>query len=203
MSINRVNICGNLTRDAEVRALQGQQDRMVINFGVAVNERVPDGNGGWTDRANFVDCALFCTQKRADYLGQRMRKGVKVAVEGRLRYHSWTDQQTGQNRSKLDVTATEVELFIPPQQQQQQGYAPQPQQAPQVAQQPAYAPQPQQQAYQPQQPAYAPNQGYQQPQTAYPQAAPQPVPQPQPMQQQMPMTQQAPAQDVYDEDIPF
>ena len=177
MSINRVCISGNLTRDPVLRSTSGGMS--VLSMGVAVNDRRKNQQTGqWEDYPNFVDCTLFGT--RGEKLAQYLAKGSKVAIEGKLRYRSWNDQQTGQKRSALEVVVDELEFMSS--QQQQQGYAPQqyaPQAAPQAPQartygqgRPAPAPAPQpvaQQAYAPQQPA--------------------------PQQQAMP--------DLYDEDIPF
>ena len=49
---------------------------------------------------------------RALALADRLRKGTKVAVEGRLRWRQW--ERDGQKRSKLDVVADEVEFLSPP-----------------------------------------------------------------------------------------
>lgn len=231
MSINRVNISGNLTRDPELRAMPS--GTTVLSFGVAVNDRVQDKQSGeWTDRPNFIDCVIF--GNRAQSLSRIMTKGMKVAIEGRLRWSQWQDTQTGKNRSKIEVVVDEVELMQRRDDQQggyQQGY---PQQYGQQGyQQPRYP----QQA--PQQPQYAqPQQGYRN-QYAYqaPQPVPMPQPAPQPAQQQLPVAapqpaqqqapaphqtpqatapqqaqqapqapqqaQQAPQMGVYDEDIPF
>lgn len=186
MSINRVNISGNLTRDPELRATQGGMQ--VLGFGVAVNDRRRNQQTGeWEDYPNFVDCTMF--GNRAESMGRILHKGMKVAIEGKLRYSSW--KRDGQRRSKLEVIVDEIELMS-----QKQG-----QQAPQGYQQ-QYAPQwNAQQAYQnppavPQRPQQAPAPA---PQAYAPQQAPQPAPQPAP-QQPAPAQQQL---DVYDEDIPF
>lgn len=106
MSINRVIISGNLTRDMELRSTAGGTS--VGSFGVAVNERRKNAQTGeWEDYPNFVDCTMF--GKRAEALGQYLTKGAKVAIEGRLHYSSW--EKDGQRRSKLDVTVDEVELM--------------------------------------------------------------------------------------------
>ena len=107
MSINRVNISGNLTRDPELRATtSGTQ---ILNFGVAVNDRAKNPQTGeWEDRPNFVDCVVF--GKRAESLRSLLCKGMKVAIEGKLRYSSWETQE-GQRRSKLEVVVDEVEFF--------------------------------------------------------------------------------------------
>lgn len=191
MSINRVNITGNLTRDPELRSTAGGM--AVLGFGVAVNDRRKNQQTGqWEDYPNFVDCTMF--GNRAEALSRILRKGMKVAIEGKLRYSSWEDKNGGGRRSKLEVIPDEVELLSQnpnAQQAPQQAYQPQQapqQQAPQWNAQQAYqnppaAPQPRQQAPAPV-PQYAPQQTPQ---------APQQAPQ-QPVQQSM---------DVYDDDIPF
>lgn len=137
MSINRVNISGNLTRDPELRATQGGMQ--ILGFGVAVSDRRKNpSTGQWEDYPNFVDCTMF--GNRAESLGRILRKGMKVAIEGKLRYSSW--EKDGQRRSKLEVIVDEIELMSQNQQQAPQGYQQQyaPQPAPQAA--PQQAPMP-------------------------------------------------------------
>ena len=192
MSINRVNISGNLTRDPDLRATAS--DMQVLGFGVAVNDRRKNpSTGQWEDYPNFVDCTMF--GNRAESLGRILRKGMKVAIEGKLRYSSW--EKDGQRRSKIEVIVDEIELMSQNQQQAPQGYQQQyaPQPAPQAAPQQWNAQQAYQQAYQ-QAPA-APQQ-YQQAPAQY---APQPAPQAAP--QQAPMPPQPVQESLYDDDIPF
>ena len=173
MSINRVAISGNLTRDAELR--QTQSGTQTLSLGVAVNDRRRNPQTGeWEDVPNFIDCVIF--GNRAGALAGYLAKGARVAVEGRLRWHQWQDQQTGQRRSKVEVVVEEVE-FLSARQQAPQAYA---QQAPQAT-------------YARQAPRAQPAPSVQRP---YAQQAPQVYTPP----RQAP---QAPAADVYDEDIPF
>lgn len=107
MSINRVVMSGNLTRDPELR--HTQSGTAVLKVGMAVNDRRRNPQtGDWEDFPNFVDCTVF--GKRAESLAQIMRKGMKVCVEGKLRYSSWEDK-SGAKRSKLEVAVDEVELM--------------------------------------------------------------------------------------------
>lgn len=133
MSINRVNISGNLTRDPELRATaSGTQ---VLSFGVAVNDRRRNPQTGeWEDYPNFVDCTMFGT--RAEAVSRYLSKGSKVAIEGKLRYSSW--ERDGQRRSKLEVIVDEIEFMSRGQQGEAAGYAP----APSYGQQGGYAPAP-------------------------------------------------------------
>ncbi len=117
MSINKVFISGNLTRDPEMRTTQG--GTVVMGLGVAVNDRRKNPTTGqWEDVPNYVDCTMF--GNRASAVSQYLSKGAKVSIEGKLRWHSWQDQN-GNNRSKLDVIVDEIELMARGQ-QQQQGY---------------------------------------------------------------------------------
>ena len=106
MSINRVNISGNLTRDSELRATQG--GTQILNFGVAVNDRRRNQQGEWEDYPNYIDCVMFGS--RATALNRYLVKGTKVAIEGKLRYSSWETRE-GQRRSKLEVVVDEIEFM--------------------------------------------------------------------------------------------
>lgn len=106
MSINRVTISGNLTRDPELRSTQSGTD--VLSFGVAVNDRRKNSRTGeWEDYPNFVDCTMF--GHRARGVSQYLAKGSKVAIEGKLRWSQW--ERDGQKHSKLSVIVDEIELM--------------------------------------------------------------------------------------------
>ena len=105
MSINRVFITGNLTRDSELRTTAAGMS--VLGFSVAVNRAKDQATGEWKDRPNFIDCTVF--GRRADALAKLLGKGQKVAVAGRLRQTTW--ERDGQKRSKLEVVADDVELM--------------------------------------------------------------------------------------------
>ncbi len=198
MSINRVLISGNLTKDGELRSTSS--GTQVLGFGVAVNDRRKNAHTGeWEDYPNFVDCTMF--GNRAGSIAMFMKKGTKVAIEGKLRYSKWQDN-AGNNRSKLEVVVDEIEFLSAKNQQpaQPQGYAPQQYQQPQ-----AYAPQ-QYAAPQPMQPMQAQQMA---PQPMQPMQAQQMAPQQaQPIAQASPVQQavqaaQAMQPQLYDEDIPF
>ena len=106
MSINKVIITGNLTRDAELRYTSGGSP--VAAIGIAVNDRVKNSStGDWEDYPNFINCTMF--GKRAEGLHPYLTKGQKVAIDGRLRYSTWENE--GQKRSKLEVIVDNLELL--------------------------------------------------------------------------------------------
>lgn len=116
MSINKAIISGNLTRDPEARQTAGGMT--VLNFGVAVNERVKNKQSGeWEDRPNFIDCVMFGT--RAEAVSRFIGKGSKVAIEGKLRWSQW--ETDGQKRSKIEIIVDEIEFMSRNQEQQAYG----------------------------------------------------------------------------------
>ncbi|MBQ9954162.1 MAG: single-stranded DNA-binding protein [Eggerthellaceae bacterium] len=106
MSINRVMISGNLTRDSELR--QTGTGMHVLGFGVAVNDRRKNPQTGeWEDCPNFIDCTMFGS--RAEAVAKYLTKGTKVSIEGKLRWSQW--ERDGQKRSKLEVIVDELEFM--------------------------------------------------------------------------------------------
>ncbi len=106
MSINRVNISGNLTRDPELRSTAA--GTKILTFGVAVNDRRKNPQTQeWEDVPNFIDCVVF--GGRAESLARFISKGSKVAIEGKLRYSQW--EKDGHRRSKVEVIVDEIEFM--------------------------------------------------------------------------------------------
>ena len=106
MSINRVIVSGNLTRDPELRATASGIS--VLGFGVAVNDRRKNQQTGeWEDYPNFIDCTMFGA--RAESVSKFISKGSKVAIEGKLRWSQW--EHEGQKRSKIEIIVEEIEFM--------------------------------------------------------------------------------------------
>lgn len=117
MSINHFTVSGNLTKDAEVR--QTANGMTVLNFSVAVNERKKDqATGQWEDVPNFFDCVMFGNYAKA--VANRMVKGTKVCLDGRLHMRSW--ERDGQRRSKVELNVNDVEIMPRQQTQSQQSF---------------------------------------------------------------------------------
>lgn len=135
MSINKVAISGNVTRDPELRTTAGGTG--VLTFTLAVNDRRKNPQTGeWEDQPNFIDCTVF--GNRGVSLANLIFKGTKLAISGRLKWSSW--EKDGVKRSKVEVIADEVELMQRPANQaaSQAPQAAQQQAAPANAAQPVY-----------------------------------------------------------------
>jgi len=102
--LNHVVLIGRLTRDAELKYTATGQ--AVCKFAVAVNRRRKSGDQ-WVDEANFFDVVVWGRQGEA--LNQYLIKGKPVAVEGELRQDRW--EQDGQNRSKVEIVASNLQLL--------------------------------------------------------------------------------------------
>ncbi len=85
MYLNKVLLYGNLTRDPEIRALpSGQQ---VANFSLATNRSFTDKEGRKQDLTEYHNVVAFGRQ--AEVIGQYMKKGRPLFIEGRLQTRSW------------------------------------------------------------------------------------------------------------------
>ncbi|MEW6158552.1 MAG: single-stranded DNA-binding protein [Verrucomicrobiota bacterium] len=97
---NKVLLMGNLTRDPELRFTP--KGVAIAKIGLAVNRAWRDSaTGELKEEVTFVDVDAF--GKQAETLGQYMRKGSPIFIEGRLRLDTWEDKQTNQKRSRLGV----------------------------------------------------------------------------------------------------
>jgi single-strand DNA-binding protein len=107
MSINRVVVSGNLTRDPELRMTAGGM--AVLKMGIAVNDRRKNQQTGeWEDSPNFLDVVVF--GQRGESLSRFLSKGSKVAIEGKLRWSQW-ETPDGDKRSKVEIVADDIEFM--------------------------------------------------------------------------------------------
>jgi len=109
-SLNKVLLMGNLTHDPELKYTQG--GTAICNLSLAINRRYQTRQGEDREETCFVDIDVFGRQ--AELCDRYLRKGAPAFVEGRLRLDQWEDRQTGQNRSKLKVTAQRVQFLGSP-----------------------------------------------------------------------------------------
>ncbi|MDR0447901.1 MAG: single-stranded DNA-binding protein [Treponema sp.] len=102
--INQVVLIGRLTRDAELKYTAAGQ--AVCKFSIAVNRRRKTGDQ-WVDEPSFFDIVLW--GKQGETLHQYLVKGKQVGIDGELRQDRW--EQDGQNRSKVEIVANNIQLL--------------------------------------------------------------------------------------------
>jgi single-strand DNA-binding protein len=106
-SFNKVVLVGNLTRDPELRYTP--KGTAIAKIGLAVNRVWTNEAGEKKEEVTFVDVDVF--GRTAENVGQYMRKGRPILIEGRLKLDQWDDKQTGQKKSKLGVVAETVQFL--------------------------------------------------------------------------------------------
>src|SRR3954447_11737954 len=98
-SFNKVILAGNLTRDPELRYTP--KGTAVAKIGMAMNRVWKSETGENKEEVTFVDVEAWGRQ--AEVIGQYLKKGRPLLVEGRLRLDTWEDKNTHQKVSKLKV----------------------------------------------------------------------------------------------------
>lgn len=106
-SLNKVFMMGHITRDPELRRTPAESP--VATLGLAVNSKYGTGDDK-REEVLFIDVNVW--GKVAENCVTYLKKGAPVFIEGRLRSRSWDDKETGQKRSKMEITATTVQ-FLP------------------------------------------------------------------------------------------
>lgn len=107
MSINRVVLTGNLTKDADLKQTSGGM--AIVTIRLAVNDRRKNASSGqWEDKPNYIDVVMFGS--RGEAVSRFLTKGKQIAVEGKIRWSEW-ENQAGEKRSKIEVVADDVELL--------------------------------------------------------------------------------------------
>ena len=109
-SFNKVILVGNLTRDPELRYTP--KGTAIAKIGMAVNHKWKNEAGELKEEVTFVDIEVW--GRTAENVGQYMRKGSSMLVEGRLKLETWDDKQTNQKRSKMVVVGETVQFLGSP-----------------------------------------------------------------------------------------
>jgi single-strand DNA-binding protein len=109
-NLNKVMIMGNLTRDIELRYTP--TGTAVADLGLATNRYRTADNGEKIVDVTYVDVTLWGRQ--AELANQYLGKGKPVFIEGRLQTDSWTDKETGKQRSKMKVVGETMQFIGAP-----------------------------------------------------------------------------------------
>ncbi len=100
MTLNKVQLIGNLTRDPETRTTP--QGQTVTSFGVATSRQWTDPTGAKKEKTEFHNIVAWA--KLAEICQQFLGKGRKVYIEGRLQTREWTADD-GAKRSRTEIVA--------------------------------------------------------------------------------------------------
>lgn len=105
--VNKVILIGNLGQDPEVRYMPN--GNAVTNVSIATSESWKDKNTGETqERTEWHRVVFF--RRLAEIVGEYLKKGAKVYVEGRLQTRKWQDQ-SGQDRYTTEIIADQMQML--------------------------------------------------------------------------------------------
>lgn len=111
--MNKTFIIGNLTRDPELRTVQGQDGPIsVCDFTVAVNRRNGRTNANGQPEADFFKVTAW--RGLGDNCAKFLAKGRKVSVVGPVSASAYVGND-GTARASLEIKADEVEFLTPKQ----------------------------------------------------------------------------------------
>ena len=107
-SVKKVILVGNLGRDPEIRTFpSGDQ---VANVTLATSDRWKDKQSGEM-REHTEWHRLVFNGRLAEIVGQYLRKGSQIYVEGSIRTRKWQDQATGQDRYATEIRVDQMQML--------------------------------------------------------------------------------------------
>lgn len=104
--LNRVMLIGHVGRDPEMKYTPGGM--AVATFSVATNDSFKDKEGKLQERTEWHRIVAF--GRTAEVMGEYLKKGQQVYVEGRLQTRSWDDDK-GQKRYITEIVALSVQFL--------------------------------------------------------------------------------------------
>jgi len=106
-SVNKVTLLGTLGRDPELKYTPSGTP--VAKFSMATNERFKDKEGNWQDRTEWHNIVAW--QRTAEIIGEYVKKGDRLYVEGKLQTSSWEDKQSGEKKYRTEVVVNDIVLI--------------------------------------------------------------------------------------------
>lgn len=105
-SVNKAILIGNLGKDPEVRYMPSGD--AIANINIATTDSYKDREGVKQERTEWHRVAFF--GKLAEIVGQYLKKGAPVYIEGRIQTRKWQDK-TGQDRYTTEIIATDMKML--------------------------------------------------------------------------------------------
>ena len=102
--MNKVILMGRLTKDPEVRYPQSGEPMAIARYTLAADRKYKQEG---QQNADFIQCIAF--GKSAEFAEKYFRKGMKIAITGRIQTGSYTNKE-GQKVYTTDVVIEEQEF---------------------------------------------------------------------------------------------
>lgn len=105
-SVNKCIFIGNVTRDIEMK--YAPSGDAIANFSIACNETWKDKNGQKQEKVEFVNIVAY--RKLAEIIGEYVKKGSAIYIEGRLQTRKWQDKD-GKDRYTTEIIADQMQML--------------------------------------------------------------------------------------------
>jgi single-strand DNA-binding protein len=108
-SVNKVILVGNVGKDPEVK--YSPSGTPLAKFSLATNEKYKDRSDEWQERTEWHNIVAW--QRLAEIVGEYVKKGAKLYIEGKLQTSSWEDRESGTKKYRTEIVARDVVLLGP------------------------------------------------------------------------------------------
>ena len=102
--VNSVVVVGRVGQNPEMKYFDS--GKVKVNFSVAVNRWDSKTKEEITDWFN-----IEIWDKQAEFAGEYVKKGIQVAIDGRIAQNKWTDKATGNERESFLIVANSIRLL--------------------------------------------------------------------------------------------
>jgi single-strand DNA-binding protein len=106
-SVNKVILVGNVGKDPDVKYTPSGTP--VAKFSLATNEKYKDRSDEWQERAEWHNIVAW--QRLAEIVGEYVKKGAKLYIEGKLQTSSWDDRESGTKKYRTEIVARDLVLL--------------------------------------------------------------------------------------------
>jgi single-strand DNA-binding protein len=106
-SVNKVILIGNLGQDPDIKYTP--TGKALAKFSLATNDRFKDKSGEWQDRAEWHN--ILAWQRLAEIVGEYLKQGSRVYIEGKLQTSSWEDRNSGEKKYRTEIVARDIVLL--------------------------------------------------------------------------------------------
>lgn len=106
-SVNKVILVGNVGKDPDIKYTPSGIP--VAKVSLATNEKYKDKRGEWQERTEWHNLVFW--QRLAEIVGEYVKKGSKVYIEGRLQTSSWEDKQSGEKKYRTEIVVADLVLL--------------------------------------------------------------------------------------------
>lgn len=109
-SVNKVILVGNVGKDPEVK--YSPSGTPIAKFSLATNEKYKDRSDEWQERTEWHNIVAW--QRLAEIVGEYVKKGAKLYIEGKLQTSSWEDRESGTKKYRTEIVARDLVLLGSP-----------------------------------------------------------------------------------------